>query len=281
MAKQGRNKQATQLLQESLANARAIFDGRKRVHALGFISIELARHGNNEQATQLLKESLEVARGISDESKKSMALGDISVELAKLGRIKESLEVARGIISHEWKKSMALRDISIELAKQGRIEESLEIARGISDEWEKSRALSAISVELARQENLKLGERIGLEIKAIGIRHKCWKEMAEEIIKKFGWDIAMQKGINLKNEEAQIFYFKECVEAINVRKADLACLKKVLPHIIRDSFSLKELLLKYALNEVFYCKYADNRVIRLAKTFDIQWAIDIKNQDLI
>jgi tetratricopeptide (TPR) repeat protein len=107
------------------------------------IAFEMAKIGKVE-------ESLAIARGISDDNWKSKALKEIALELSKQGKVEESLAIARGI-SDESENSSSFEDIAIELSKQGKVEESLAIARGISDDYRKSLAFEDIAIELSKQ----------------------------------------------------------------------------------------------------------------------------------
>jgi len=217
------------------------------------------------------------ATGISDDYWKSRALQDISAELAKQGKIEEALACATGI-SDESYKSSALKDISAELAKQGKIEEALACATGISDESDKSRALQDISAELAKQGNWTLAEITGLDIPQLAERHSCWKTMAENSCKENGWQKALEQVNQFKSDEARLFYLKGWAELVNQQDAHTACVQEALSQLAHDSESIENLLQKHALREVFFGKASGEKINRLNRTLNIQWALDIVEQ---
>ena len=232
----------------------------------------------NAISLQVLKEC---ARGISDDMEKSGALKEISVELSKLGQVEESalvmqesLSIARGI-SDDIEKSLALKEISVELSKLGQVEESLSIARGICVDMEKSRALKEISVELSRQEEWVLAEKIGWEIKEISPRQACWEEIAIKAVQVFSWQKALDSLTSLESQEAQRFYIKGWVKAIDLLEVNENCLMQALPLLSNDSVSIESFLQKYAIREFGLGNPSNVLTSRLNGTLNLNWLSDI------
>jgi tetratricopeptide (TPR) repeat protein len=274
LVKQGKLEEGTLLIHELLVDTQSIIADWEKGSALADISRILVKQGK-------IVESLECARGISHEESKSLALGSISTELAKLRKfvesssiMQESLQCALGI-SDNWQKSIALGAISAELAKQGKMQESLECARGIRNDRQKSIALGAISMELAKQGEWQLAEKVGLEITQIAERYDCWKSIAKSIKAKDGWKFALNKHIDLQNDESRLFYLKGWVESIEVNDVNFFCLKDALPFIIRDSDSIEKLLQAYSQHVLFFNNPSIEDINRLNKTLNIQWILDI------
>ena len=291
LAKQGKTKEAASVIPEALECARGISSDFDKSNALKDISAELAKQGKIVEVASVMQEALECARGISSDFDKSRALKDISAELAKQGKIvevvsvmHEALECARGI-SNNIHKSRALKDISTELAKQGKIEEAasamqvaLECARGISDDRNKSIKLKDISAELAKQVDLPLAEQIGLEIPFISDRQNCWKEMANSIKEMHGWHAALEKVQKLQTEEARLYYLKGIFNSLTLNECNAEFILRARKFYLKDMASMEKLFQNYALYELFFQENSDDKIERLNRTLNIQWAIDIKNQ---
>jgi tetratricopeptide (TPR) repeat protein len=270
---------AASAMQESIDCAHVISDNYSKSSALKDISIELAKQG-------YLEKSLAFVNKISSEYWKSSALKDISTELAKQGHeveaasaMQKSLDSAR-MISYECGKSEALMDISTQLAKQGRVEESssamqesLACARGISDESEKSFALKEISTELAKQGNMEDAEIVALEIPQISWRQNCWKEIG-----KTAWKLALKGVQTFKSDEARLFYLRGWSKQVAAENVTAECVAVSLPFIIRDSESIENLLQNHALHGIFFSNIGCERINRLNRTLNIQWALDIAAQ---
>jgi len=191
--------------------------------------------------------------------------------------MQESLECAWGIRS-DWPKSNALRAISKELAKQGKLEESLSCARGISDDSNKSTTLSDFSTELANQGNWQLAEKICLEIPQIAMRQECWNKIAKSVKSDNSLQIALDKYSMLQSDEARVFYLKGLAESINFNDFDVLSLKDSLPFFIGDSDSIEKILQAFSQYELFFSNPSQEKINRLNKTLNIEWAIDIRSK---
>jgi hypothetical protein len=284
LALQGKKEESSKVIKESLNTARGISDDWKKSDALIAISSELAKQGKIEESYKVIIESLNTARCIKYEWEKKLVLTAISSELAKQGKIEESLSIARGI-SNECEKSKALIEISSELVMQSKeeessnvIKESLNIARGIINEWGKSRALIAISSELAKHGNLMFAEKTGLEISQIAERHKCWKKISLIILGKEGYQKSLQQFSQFQNDEARLFFLKGLAENVSVNQLNSTCINESLPIFVNDVESIENLLKKFAFYQVFFEKSAKEKIQRLNRTLNIQWALDIIDQ---
>jgi hypothetical protein len=283
LTKQGKVEEAASAMQEALTCVKGISNEYKN-STLSGISSELAKQGKVEEA-------LTCVRDMSDESDKSRAFSGISSELAKQGKfeeaasaMQEALTCAKGI-SDESDKSRALSGISSELAKQGKVEEAasamqeaLTCARGISDKSYKSSVLSRISSELAKQGNWALAETTGLEIPKLAQRHSCWKTIAEISYKIDGWEEALVQVNHLKSDEARLFYLKGLTEVVNEQDVNAVCVQESLSQLANDSESIENLLQKLSVNELFFNNEDKEKINRLNRILNFQWAIDIKAQ---
>jgi type III secretory pathway component EscV len=157
------------------------------------------------------------------------------------------------------------------------IQEALECTSGISDEQEKSNALKSISSEIVKLRYWQLAEKIGIQIPQITIRHKCWKQIAENNIKINDWEDSLEKYYEFKNDEAKSFYLKGFVESLTTTSANKNCIIKSFPLLKDDLDSLEKVLISHAQNVIFFNKSSFEIINRLKRTLNIQWAIDIAN----
>lgn len=267
LAKQGK-------IKESLIYAREISDDWSKWYALKDISAELFNQGQKEEASSALQEALVFASGLSDESNKIDGLTFISAELAKQGKIEEAISCILEI-SYDYWRSIALKGIITELAKQSKIEAALVCARTISDESCKSEALSSISGEISKQGHVEESEDVALEIPQIEKRYTCWKQHAENALESNTWQSALSVMKVYKSNEAHRFYLKGWSEHLSVKDLTHDCVKQSLSFIINDSESLELFMQTYAQHELFFGNPSQEKINRLNKTLNLQWALDI------
>jgi hypothetical protein len=259
---------------EALACAHDIIDKSEKCRVLSEISAELTKQGKFKEATSSLQEALTCAREIKDKLEVTIALKTISTELAKQGKMAEALACAREI-SFRAVNYETITAISTELAKLGKMDEALSCARDISDETEKSRALKAISTELAKQGYWALAEITSLEIPQIAHKQSCWIELGTNTSKEKGWQKALQQVVQLKNEEAQLFYLKGWVEVLNQKEVDEYCMQEALTQVAYDTESIEKILQKYSQYEVCFNGATKEKISRLNRSLNIQWLVDI------
>ena len=260
------------------------FDKEKSI-ALMVISSELTKQRRLEEAASAMQEALACARDISNYYEKCSVLKDISTELTKQMKLEDALACARSI-SYDIEKSRALKDISTELTKQMKLEdagsimqEALVCALGIRDnDYARSMAIKDISTEMAKDDNWELAESTVINISLINHRYSCWMAIAKNTFLEIGWEYALSKVHNFKNKETKNFYLKGLADNMN----PLDCTKKTVlnscRYYINDIISLEKILQQYALNQLFFENLPEEKIQRINRTLNIQWAIDIKNQ---
>jgi tetratricopeptide (TPR) repeat protein len=213
-------------------------------------------------------------------SDKSSALKNISGELAKQGKIEEALSCARGIpdVSDQ---SRTLKDISTELAKQGKVEEAasamqeaLTCAREINSDQIRDNALKVISVELARQGKIEDAEEVGRTIGSRNERQKLWQVIAGIPLRNYD----LQLILSFKQEESRFELLKVLASNVNILKVDWSYTEALLRHLVHDSDSIEKLLTKHAIHSLFLTDVSEELILRMNKTLNIQWAINIRNQ---
>ena len=280
--KQGHNEEAASTMQEALDGAQKIRLALVKNWALKDICYELSKQG-------FLDEALALTREINDIYIRSLTLSIISTESYKIGK-KEKAVAARQealanarVINHS-RKSGALATIATESFMQGDIEvatstmqEAISDAIGLSNDKVKSIALKDIITELAKQGDWSSAEKTGLEIPQIGERQACWKNLAKVIVEKVGFSEAFTSEKILHNEEVKKYYLKGWAEEVSVSDCDSNIILSTRHKLFGDIQSLETLLKKYSLNELFFGDSSDEKINRLNRTLNIQWAIDIKN----
>ena len=310
LLKQGKNKESGSTMQEALHCAKAIIDDYDKSLAIEGIASEWAKQGKFEDALKMIQiisrethkscalknissglakigkieDAHKCALVISDFREKSRALQSISIELSKRGKINEAsdimqecLECTESIID-ENDRSWALENISSELVQQGKINEAFECIQSISDERAKTSGILIISIELAKQGMWYLAEDIGLGIQQIAERQNCWKNLAENTWKEVGFKKALQQIRQFQNIETKMFYSKGLSDAIDLIYCSKESIIAAQSHYLYDIESLEKFLQNYSLLELFIKDAAIDKIDRLNRTLNIQWAIDIKNQ---
>jgi hypothetical protein len=263
MTKQGK-------IDEVFEFARSMSDESYKSSSLESISLELAKQGMLEKVFECIKE-------ISDVDIKNNSLKNISKELSAQGKSTKALDCAQEI-SDEGDKSSALAAISYELAKQGKLEEANECASRISVERLKYDSLKDIIIELAKQDNWLIAERIVLEITNITEQHNCLKELTENTYKQIGMLSALERSRLIQNTEVKIHYLKGLANSLNSIVSTKELILKARSYYNDDIESMEKLLQNHALNELFFRDASSEKIGRLNRSLNIQWAIDIKNQ---
>jgi hypothetical protein len=109
-------------------------------------------------------------------------------------------------------------------------------------------------------------------------RHKCWTSIAENTYKESGWNHSLNQVHQFQSDEARLFYLKGWAKAVSEYDADGTCIQEALSQLANVSESIETLLQKHALHEVFFGNADQQRINRLNRTLNIQWALDIAAQ---
>ena len=266
LAKQGRKN-------EALDYAQDINDLYWRSIALMDISTELSKMGLLDDSAAVFEKALECARGISLKSYKSRALKYISTELFKQGKAEESYALIQEALKFVYESideilnASVHEEICIELARQGKFKEAIESALCISNKSNKLRALEYIYTELVKQG--KAEEALAY---ANFISDEYWKSAVLNIIST---ELAKQS----KAEKAeQTDYLKSHVDSTTPINANKEQILAAFIFCKNDIESMEKLLQHHALHELFFRYSSNEKIERLNRTLNIQWAIDIKNQ---
>jgi len=211
--------------------------------------IELSKvyfsYGYKKTAFELLNEAIELAYLIEGQ-KKIYQLLEASIELLNFG--------------YE-KMSSALLDKVLDLS----------IFSG------NNASIASTTLEFANRGQWRKAESAGLYISSDFIYRECWYDIAKRNLYKNGVDHAFQVGLNLISKESRVFYFRALVDSVNAKDVDFRFLYKLICKNLNDAIYLETLLQKYSLNMLFYSNSFTNKINRLNRTLNIQWAIDITN----
>jgi len=275
-------------IEDALQFCNEINDAHWKVICLREISMELFNRGSIEESQTILNEALELARkGCHDFE--SFALADISSELFRQGQSvksslvkEEALRYARSRGGEDQASLLAF--LSTELFKQEQhaeasivIHEAIECSHSLTDHA-KCEALSRASKELYKQGNWPFTETIGWEIPLLLERQDCWKGIAGISYKQCGCQKSFHQVRQFQSDEARLFYLKGWAEAVNEHDADNTCIQEALSQLALDSESIETILRKHALHEVFFGNAGPDKINRLNRTLNIQWALDIAAQ---
>jgi hypothetical protein len=236
--------------EEALICARSISDVNWKCSSLGAISSLMAEQIQFDSSILVMQEALQIARDIADDSEKSSAIKDLSNELYKQGKLNEATSI---------------------------MHESINCAAGIIDESDKSTVLKDISIVIAENGDLEFAEQVSERISVIAERHSGWKTIAEASFKKSGWKNAIQQLYKLQNVETKAQYFNGLVNSILATDCNKELILNARNFCLNDINLMGKLLRQFALHELFFNNAPVNITERLNRTFDIQWAMDIKN----
>jgi hypothetical protein len=245
--------------------------------AIKGISVEMAKCGNIINAIKL-------AREIIDNSERSRALSIISTVLAQQGKsessssiFQEALKSARNISNDDFFKGEVLYEISYELVKQGKLEEALDISKEIIEDLFHSFALQEISKKYAEQGKWAFAEITGLNIRMCEQRYNCWKSISNQIYTENNLQSTFQYVNQIKNAEAKIYFLKGLADSIKSIDANKQLILNFRYYYKDDIESMEKILQQHALHELFFKSTNKDKIERLSRTLNIQWAIDIDN----
>jgi hypothetical protein len=163
------------------------------------------------------------------------------------------------------------------LSKLGQIKDAYDCSFNILDDSDKSKALNSIASELAKQENWALCESTGLEIPQILDSHNGWKEIAKNTSEEKGWKNALQVVNQFQNAEFKMHYLKSLADSLNSIESTKELILNARSYYFDDIESMEKLLQHHALHELFFSDASNEKIERLNRTLNLQWAIDIKN----
>jgi len=238
--------------------------------SIGIVASHLIKNGGVDEAFNLIE-------GIKDVIKYDTALCDIALELLRQERNSIALESIARIhnINIQWDIKSKM---SIEFSKNKNIGLALEIVSEIKDEILKNETLQAIAINVIKEKDHTEFSKIIFEIKKITNQQEFWKKIAFECIETYGLFIAFYKLTEFNLFESRIYYLKGWAESIKVDDISDELAYKAIQALKDDSTSMEHFLQVYAQHELFFGSPSQEKIDRLNKTLNLQWAMDIIEQ---
>jgi hypothetical protein len=156
---------------------------------------------------------------------------------------------------------------------------ALLVVNRIRDEGTKIDTLKEIAIEFVRNGSFQNAESFSQEITQKEDFHNLWDNISKIFLEKEPPLEALKLAKNFKSEEAQIHYLKGWAEHLTVHQANFETVKLGMHYLRDDVQSMENLLQAYALNRLFFADASDAEIAQLNRTLNIQWAIDIKNNN--
>jgi NACHT domain len=268
-------------IKEAIKIARGISYELGKCRALVSISTQLSIKGKIVEAENIISEAVQTARRITNECERSEALSVLACEMTNHEKNSESNDLIHEalntayMINDEYYKGFALWEAIKILLKQEKWVEAVHTASSIKYEYFANLSLRRIAFEFAKKENYKNAEEIALEIKSGPDRHKCWSGIGRNSMEFKGAVESVSLWRNFSSDEAIRFYKRGWTESLKPINANKFQLQLTLPDLVSDAFSIEILLQSYALNCIFFEQKDEQKINRLNKTLNLQWAIDI------
>jgi tetratricopeptide (TPR) repeat protein len=271
-------------ISESLRLVRTISDKYMMITAFIAVLSEAYKILSEEEIKSLIKEILDLIYNLNLDLKKTRLMIKLCSQMFDLGNEKvckqlivESCEYAQNISNIDEMNS-AHKDIAIELAKQAQYDHSLAMVNEISSEEERKTALNCIAIEMIKNAQWKLAEGLIREIPQNGSMADSTKKIASEIIKHFGWENALHLCNQFSSVEIRLNFLSEWTSQAKIINCDKFRIINSCHYYKEDIENLEKLFYKLALNELFMNDYQTDKIDRMRRSLNIQWAIDIKNQ---
>lgn len=225
---------------------------------------------------QITKAQEKIPYVVNSEIKNSI-IHVLAIEFAKQGNIHYVNSIINEV-SDIHKKSTIQHDVSFEFIKKQMIKEAIEVSQGIKLDRIKNIILEKIVIELANAKDWIQSEEVAYKISQTTIRQESWKKTANQSNKIFGLKVGLMNKSLFQTEDAQAFYLKGWAESITVDDMSNDLAYKAIQALNDDSISLEKFLQVYAQHEVFFGNPSQEKIARLNKTLNLQWALDIIEQ---
>ncbi len=290
----------------------------QKVKALSSISTSLFIGGNFELSNQLIIEAKEITLKHPDASYKDLSLIELSIELTKQEMYEESASMIRLINNkYEKCKALAAVSGILRLKGENvlslqKYAEILDIYQSLGDDSkEKSRVCHILSKELIygghfekakcyineiKNDELQNSafyvlieylfanhqfhevEQILMQFKNLIEKQKILQTLVKHIYEKSGFNQAISYLTFFKFEELRLIWSIELYKNLSITEYNKGIIVSIIKTEAIGLKNLSDFLQKYALHELFCNKLSTNILNRYNRLFNIQWAIDIKNQ---
>jgi hypothetical protein len=264
------HEEAEDLIAKSLEKAMNTKDISARDSALIEVVGELTQQGKKVKVYEF------VDLISNKKENKERAVNKIVLANLKKGEIAEALDLVNSMQDGFWKKT-SFKDILSELSKQDRIDESLEVAFGMTDSYWRDPLLILITRDLARKCNWSRAEEISKNVFETSKRHEGWMEIAKSAVVDIGWQQSFHLLQDIEDCQIRDSILKGFANSYTVSDVDRTFFIKARKFFLDDFDSLEKMLLRHALNCLFFQNYSLEQMERFNRTLNIEWAIDIKD----
>ena len=264
------HREADDLIAKSLEKAINAKDNSARDSSLVEVVGELALQGKKVK----VYECIDLISTKKENNER--AVNKIVTALLKKGEIAEALNLVNSMRDEYWKKT-SLKEISLALSKQDRIDESLELACSMPDSYWRDPTLILITHDLARKCNWSKAEKISKKVFETNKRHEGWIEIAKSAVVDIGWQQSFVLLKDIEDNQIRESILKGFANSFTVSDVDRVFFMTAGKFFFDDIDSLEKMLLRHALNNLFFQDSSREKIDRYNRTLNIQWAIDIKN----
>jgi hypothetical protein len=112
------------------------------------------------------------------------------------------------------------------------------------------------------------------------IRNKALLEISNDNIKSFGYFKSLKNTKQFKNYENKQLFKNGLIKSLNATNINTSIAIHAIIDNQNGNESLEHILQMYALNLIFFGEPTEQKIIRINRTLNIQWAIDIKKNIL-
>ena len=286
-----RSKDIDHLILESLKGIRIEANEYKKISHLKEVSILLLEQGKLTDSYELMQEAWEATTCIEGFQNRSRAFILLAVEIARQGNLKsaaaaieEALKAAR-TSSDEYESCSALLEIVDQIGllgnlikEDGILQEVFDAAQRINKVYNRSYILGRLASYLVKKGAYSDAERAIHLISEEISRCDCWKRIGEDEFKEKGYFESLKIIENFTTIESQKQLKIGVISTIDVNTISSEILVHVLKENDQPISSIEHILKMYALNQLFFGNLTAEQIKSFNKTFNIQWAMNVKKQ---
>ena len=276
-------------INEALINASLITSLYDKAMVLAEISSVYSEQNMSTQASLTFKKAFGVGEEITNFQEKNEIIYLFCGTLLAQGKIDQALNLSEDL-SHELMKIDIFISITEKLFSVNDIKKTIKLLKRTTD------ILLDIKLSKSKKNNNYLDDRIvkliifyfnigdyeTLEylfskINQNSFRLKCWLFISETICNNNNASSALKHLQCFKEVDSKKKLIKGWTDFISLTEVSSELVENALPLYNLDFESMEILLQKYALNKVFFENVSSEKLNRLNRSLNIQWALDITN----
>ena len=238
-----------------------------------------------------LKSLLKLSHSMVSLTNKLLSLGLLSTYVNETTgenyskKILEEIFIEINDYSEANEKSYVLAKTSTELFRQAKFEKAdslirkvIEIADEIEDVYLKNTILKNLCSELIIQKNFKLVELLIYKIEVKSDVFECLHDIGSQILNLYGYFGSLELLEHFSELTNKEIIHQGIIKSITISENYDQIKFHYLKRYQQKTNSFLHLLQIHAVYEVFLGLNNKAKILRLDKTLNIQWAIDIKNE---